>query len=297
MPSIHSLTLSPTLLPLLLSILLPPRSQAHTLPAIHLTTTPTLPQSSLPPTSLTLKYIALGHGTQNYTCSSPPSSAIAIGAIATLYDVTPLFTAQSTILNPSPSPGQGQSQSQSQSQGPLYTQLTCQAASQTNNAPPIPNAAILGRHYFTSTSIPIFDLYNAPRGGALLAGKKVANATAPTTACANLAGLGAVDWLKLVDNGSGVSFGGVGEVYRVETGGGKAPGCGTGSAAGGGVTSEYAALYWFYGSYDAGARHFTLLHDFVTFAPRSTSGLGLFVLHPSNFGLHSISRVHLAALL
>ncbi|TKA60937.1 hypothetical protein B0A49_09605 [Cryomyces minteri] len=53
---------------------------------------PSLPASTLPPppAGTTLKYVALGLGTQNYTCASPSASSppMPAGALATLYDAT-----------------------------------------------------------------------------------------------------------------------------------------------------------------------------------------------------------------
>ncbi|ORY12372.1 hypothetical protein BCR34DRAFT_482778 [Clohesyomyces aquaticus] len=45
------------------------------------------PSSTLaPPTGLTLKLIALGKGTQNYTCATPTSTPASNGAVAQLWD-------------------------------------------------------------------------------------------------------------------------------------------------------------------------------------------------------------------
>jgi len=207
---------------------------------------PTLPTSSLPqvPANLTLKYIALGQGIQNYTCTSITPVPVAIGAVATLYDVTSLFFSTTTTTTPpllalSPS---GEITTclaallpQLSTLGPLF--------SATSMSPP----NILGSHYFNSVGTPIFDLVGA---SARLAAKKVANAPAPAgdAACANADGKGAVDWLMLVDAGAGQSVGGLKAVYRVETAGGKAPAsCIDAGAVKGVVASRYAALYWFYG--------------------------------------------------
>ena len=90
---------------------------------------------------------------------------------------------------------------------------------------------MLGEHYFDATHVPTFDL--SPQIGFLKA-KKAGDIAAPVE--------GAVDWLKL-DAVEGSK--GLGEVYRVETAGGKAPGTCEGLV--GVVEVPYAAQYWFYG--------------------------------------------------
>ncbi|USW53921.1 hypothetical protein Slin15195_G072400 [Septoria linicola] len=208
------------------------------------TNSPPLPTPSQPP-----KYILLGLGFQNYTCSSASStyvqSTTQAGAIADLYDITSIATSSS---------------------GDKYTRSTLKAFETclklTKCIPSVDNgycetchsissAAFtlsatgkhVGTHYFdqiSSLQLPNFSLPGL--GGNFLSAKKISGAKAPSTAYQGANGLGAVDWLYLVDNGSGRSMG-LGSVYRVETAGGVAPGkCGGGEM----VQVPYAAEYWFY---------------------------------------------------
>lgn len=193
----------------------------------------TLPPSNLPlpPANLTLKYIALGQGTQNYTCTSFSPLPISVGAVATLYDMTALALLRAY----SSAPGASTCLSA------LLPQLSSLPALFAAANMPVPT--VLGHHFFSAGGSPSFDL----SGGERLQAKKVADVAAPAGACPNAGGEGAVDWLELWDNGQGWSRG-LSAVYRVETAGGKAPSsCIDSNAVGGVVTSAYSAQYWFYG--------------------------------------------------
>lgn len=99
----------------------------------------------------------------------------------------------------------------------------------------------LGHHYFNAAGQPTFDL----DATGLLVAKKTGDIPAPPDACAGPPGAqnyGAVDWLSLVDVGTGVSRG-LSGVYRVDTAGGKAP---PSCEQMGPIEMPYAALYWFY---------------------------------------------------
>jgi hypothetical protein len=212
----------------------PPRSVALTVPTL-----PGLPSVS---SGLTLKYVALGMGVQNYSCpatttSTSTSSAstasatpVAIGAIATLYDATQLFANTACL---------GQN-----ALSALEVGLTCIADGLENTM----SLPLLGHHYFDSLSRPTFDLSST---GAFLSAKKIAAVPAPSgdsgmnQSCAGRNGAGAVDWLFLEDCADSLSTG-VSAVYRVGTTGGKAVG-GCAGKAGQTIQSDYGALYWFYG--------------------------------------------------
>ncbi|KAI9813579.1 MAG: hypothetical protein M1827_003648 [Pycnora praestabilis] len=181
----------------------------------------TLPQNGGPTelpsplAGLTLKVVALGVGTQNYTCTSGNSSAapLAVGALATLFDADPILEYSQTLFNTIPS---------------LAVYL------------PDPNAynlPALGHHYFSANGTPTFNLGST---GFLSAGK-VGDIPAPASAGKGVQGEGAVDWLALTDKGGSV---GLKEVYRVETAGGKAPAtCANQPPT---IQVEYSAQYWFY---------------------------------------------------
>ncbi|PYI34300.1 hypothetical protein BP00DRAFT_484840 [Aspergillus indologenus CBS 114.80] len=202
---------------------------------------------SPPSAHLSLKFIALGRGTQNYTCPSTNSSTAptATGAVATLYDVsciaaTPknhghqFLHALPGFIRPIP-----------QEILAFYAVLLSQSA-------------IIGEHYFsapqssstsitaaaaaTAAAMPVFDLRPATfgkQGGRYesnwVKAKKVESVNAPG------GGDGDVPWLKMV----GVEGSGIKEIYRVHTAGGMSPA--TCAAHEGEFGVEYAAEYWFYG--------------------------------------------------
>lgn len=188
---------------------------------------PTVPASGdtpdLPTTNLTLQFVAIGRGIQNYTCSAAGATGASIGAIATLFDATSLAFANITKLhtipaevvnNPTPAPG-----------SPLMT-----------SAGPF---KVLGNHYFDSILTPTFNLSTVSK---VLFGAKSADVKAPADASVGPAGTGAVDWLQLTAKPAPYVSVGLALAYRVETAGGNAVAC----TDAGVITTEYAAEYWFY---------------------------------------------------
>lgn len=176
------------------------------------TKTVQIPLNGLPaPSNLTLKHIALGLGTQNYTCESATSTPVAAGALATLYDATSLLSNTPVVLSTFPA-----------------------LAYSLGSSMSLPT---LGHHWFSADSVPTFDLEAAnPR--AFLSAKKVDSVAAPASSVPN-----SVPWLYLTDDGRGVSKN-LQAVYRVETAGGSAPSTCTKA---GNIAVKYAAEYWFYG--------------------------------------------------
>jgi len=191
----------------------------------------TLPASSLPSPSfnLTLKHIAFAFGVQNYTCTSLSPVPVAIGALATLYDIAalsqqPVWPAVASSL------------------GCTYALLPPSASLDAPFA--LAYVPVLGHHFFSAQGSPSFDLFAT---GDRLQTRRVAGTPAPGGACANAEGRGAVDWLALEDNGLGWSKG-LKMVYRVATAGGKPVGNCVGVVGDAGVVrSVYVAQYWFYG--------------------------------------------------
>jgi hypothetical protein len=192
------------------------------------TLTLTLPSSGLPAPTGTLKYIALGLGTQNYTCAGTPGSTtaapVSIGALAKLSDASQFLQEHQDLI-------------------PTLPGLALGLSTMTGIDPAkMMNLLYLGQHFFTSTLSPEFDLTAI---SCRLVAKKLADVAAPANACPGPNNAGAVDWLELSDNGAGLSFGGISSVYRVETAGGKAPATCSGQT--GVITVPYAAEYWYYG--------------------------------------------------
>ncbi len=161
---------------------------------------PSLPQSSLPSTSLTLKQVLLGRGTQNYTCATSTSAPVAAGALATLYDMSCLAKKAKTL---------------SQFATTTIPNLLGTASTQIESfiADEIPSAKV-GMHFFRDATTPTFMLND----NTFIFAGKVGGCAAPSTATGNANGA-AVDWVKLVRKPTEPS-GGIEEVYRVETAGG-----------------------------------------------------------------------------
>ncbi|KAJ5550469.1 hypothetical protein N7535_001590 [Penicillium sp. DV-2018c] len=196
---------------------------------LNSTTKPLLPA---PSTNLTLKYVALGRGTQNYTC--PPHSLnssnttiepVATGAVATLFDASCIAASSLALLHEVPA---------IISKTPLES-LAFMAALVVKGTRS--NAIILGEHHFSAAGDPVFDL-SLSGADSWIATSKLAAAPAPNT---TLGSVGDVPWLKLgYKKGSGIQ-----EVYRVVTSQGDPPSTCVGQNAT--IQVEYAAEYWFYG--------------------------------------------------
>lgn len=160
----------------------------------------------LPPPTAGLKvhHVAVGRGTQNYTCDAGNATAApkAAGAVATLFNVSCVAALYSDVLNAMPG---------------MAVHFQIEDASQVG-----PNILTKsGVHYFSDATTPFFDL-NTPTldiGEAPTA--KNASADAPSTASVGQLGEKAVAWLKL-DTKDGATQG-IKEVYRVDTAGGSPP--------------------------------------------------------------------------
>jgi len=186
-------------------------------------------QSALPSPAagLTLKHVAIGRGTQNYTCSSnataPPT---ALGALATLYNASCIASTYPDLLLSLPN---------------LALQFPTPASPATLTAS---NLIVSGHHYFSNGTTPVFDL-NTPAGQlGVIASAKNSSTPAPAGASVGIGGkgFGAVPWLRLLTRDV---LGDLQEVYRVNTAGGSAP-----PTCEGIINTtfevEYATEYWFY---------------------------------------------------
>ncbi|KAL0259388.1 hypothetical protein SLS55_005124 [Diplodia seriata] len=239
-----------------------------TLPTIAGAATP-LPT---PPAGYKLKHVALGVGTQNYTCSgngsATPSSA---GALASLWDIgpflssplgrlfedalPPLALAMYGALSSSPSSSAATDHTWWDAviaQMPWESTATGSSSSSSSSSSGLPSSAF-GEHFFSSTLTPTWDLFPSADGAniddVVFQGTKEGSAAAPADACAGLEGEGAVPWLYLTK--AATTDDGIAAVYRVVTAGGTArddacAGLEEGGE-GGEVEVKYAAEYWFYG--------------------------------------------------
>ncbi|KAJ5634776.1 hypothetical protein N7528_002618 [Penicillium herquei] len=184
-------------------------------------------QLPAPSSNLTLKYIAIGRGTQNYTCANSTSAAVpfSVGAAATLFDASCIAAQSMNLLHEMPAVAG------SAPVGSLG--FLAELLSHTTNS----SNLILGEHYFNAAGDPVLDLRLSGLSDWIVA-TKTASVNAPqlsSTANQNVA------WLQLERlSGSGIE-----EVYRVETYQGSAPA--TCSGLNKTVVVQYAAEYWFYG--------------------------------------------------
>ncbi|KAL8786862.1 MAG: hypothetical protein Q9195_008019 [Heterodermia aff. obscurata] len=206
-------------------------------------TSAVLPNSSLPAPSpgLVPWHIAVGRGTQNYTCdpSTPQAAPKPVGAVATLYNASCLAAINPYMLSLVPAAALSVS-------SPLPGKTLFPAQS-----------VLSGHHFFSDATTPIFNLHTAIANYGITFNKKIANVTAPATNAGNVPNQGPdgskpVPWLKLqtqIPNGNvepSDELGGVKEVYRVNTAGGAAPSTCVGMPAA--FEVQYAAEYWFYGT-------------------------------------------------
>ncbi|EJT71589.1 malate dehydrogenase [Gaeumannomyces tritici R3-111a-1] len=195
---------------------------------------PTVPGSKnpMPPPSagLALKHIALGRGTQNYTCDAGNATAapVAAGALATLFNASCVGSYFPQLLN-------------QLSKVTILFNLTGEELDQ-KIAPS--NLAISGHHYFTpDATVPFFDLdVPGQQLGRVSVGKN-ASEPAPADAPRGQQGEAAVAWLKLTAK-PGMATGELQEVYRVGTAGGSPPATCKDMPAK--FEVQYTAQYWFY---------------------------------------------------
>ncbi|KAI0396150.1 hypothetical protein F5Y17DRAFT_138031 [Xylariaceae sp. FL0594] len=183
---------------------------------------PTLTQSPLPlpAAGLVLKHVAVGRGTQNYTCDLSNSTAVpaAAGAVAALFNASCVASTYPDLLHSVP-------KLSLQFDLPASELVNATADALNNILGNVrlgpTNLQVSGKHYFTDLTTPFFDLDTQhQRVGKAPCSK--ANATAaPADAPKGRAGEAAVPWLRLTAHAD--ATGGIKEVFRVKTAGGSAP--------------------------------------------------------------------------
>jgi len=195
-----------------------PRADDSASPTCNLATAqmPAAPVALPPPSAgLYLNHIAIGRGTQNYTCSNDTAVPLAVGALATLFNVTCLAGPYPQLLNLMPD-----------------IALKFPVPDPSNVMSPA-NLFLSGHHYFTNLTTPFFDLNTNQHSWGTVACKKLSTADAPNKATD-------VAWLKLSSqsrDGCTIS-----EVYRLNTKGGQPPATCKGMPQA--FTVQYAAEYW-----------------------------------------------------
>ncbi|KAL2799717.1 hypothetical protein BJX66DRAFT_228125 [Aspergillus keveii] len=171
-------------------------------------------------------YVALGRGTQNYTCatSTSDSEPVAVGAVARLYNATCYAANFPDMIELLPA---------------IAYRMRLPNIESAPMAPA--NINLIGHHFFEG-KVPVFNLDTTPQRQLGIAKvKKDADLPAPDTAIQGADG--AVAWLYLsATNGTVGRFTGV---YRVDTAGGSPPKTCEGLDEQ--FTVEYAANYYIYG--------------------------------------------------
>ncbi|KAI0377459.1 hypothetical protein F5Y04DRAFT_178497 [Hypomontagnella monticulosa] len=180
-----------------------------------------------PSPGLTLKHVAIGRGTQNYTCDTTNATAVpvAVGAVATLFNASCVASTYPDLLQVLPK---------------LALQFDLTPQENTRMGPT--NLIISGHHFFTNNTTPFFNLDTAQYQIGEAGCAKDSQTDAPADAPKGKNGDKAVAWLRLKTRTG--STGNLQEVYRIETAGGSAPATCKGMPAA--FEVQYAAQYWFW---------------------------------------------------
>ncbi|RFU74433.1 malate dehydrogenase [Trichoderma arundinaceum] len=184
----------------------------------------------LPPSAgLTVHHVAVGRGTQNYTCdaSKPDAPPVAAGALATLFNVSCIASISQDLLEKVPN---------------MAVNFNYDVAT-TGPLGPM-TLPVSGHHFFTDSTTPFFNLDMPTLDIGTVPCAKNSSAPAPSTAATGPQGQGAVPWLKLTAKDG--ATGSIKEVYRVNTAGGSPPTSCQGQPAN--IEVQYSAVYWFWGS-------------------------------------------------
>lgn len=185
----------------------------------------------LPPPSegLSLYHVAVGRGTQNYTCDLSNATAVpvAAGAVASLFNATCLSADSPDLLSSIP---------------PIALDLPTPTA--TDEMSPI-YQDLSGHHYFIDSKTAYFNLDTDVATYGAGGFSKTDSVDPPGDAVDGQwgRGYGAVAWLKLQSKESSDQCV-FQEVYRVNTAGGNPPSTCTGQQAE--FQVQYSAEYWFY---------------------------------------------------
>lgn len=183
--------------------------------------------TGLPPPSagLVLHHVAVGRGTQNYTCdtSNPSSAPVAVGALATLFNVSCLAATSQDLLEKIPA---------------MAVNFYYDAVTSTGSLGPMTLPPISGHHFFVDSTTPFFNLDTPTLDIGTVPSSKNNSVPAPATAAKGPSGSNAVPWLKLLAKDG--ATGGIKEVYRLDTAGGSAPATCQGQAAN--IVVQYSAV-------------------------------------------------------
>ncbi|KAI6800911.1 hypothetical protein KC363_g5513 [Hortaea werneckii] len=182
-----------------------------------------------PAEGLALSHVAIGRGTQNYTCDLQNATAVPkpVGAVATLFNVSCMAADIPELMEKLPS---------------IALNLPVPSA---DNALSPAYQDMSGHHYFVDDTTPFFNMDTALHQYGTGAFQKANASAAPGSAPKGQygSGDGSVAWLKLdaKDTATGQTFQ---EVYRTNTAGGSPPDMCTGMQEA--FEVQYSALYWIY---------------------------------------------------
>ncbi|RVX66649.1 hypothetical protein B0A52_09400 [Exophiala mesophila] len=191
-----------------------------------------LSKASLPvaPTPLdflpdyTLEHVAIGRGTQNYTCANATAAPAAAGAVARFYNISCMAADYPNLV-------------------PLASNLAYERPLPEDPLAPFgPTGLELSTHHFFSngtTPVFAFDAPSSPNLGRVFA-QKAGDSVAPANALQNENGV--IPWLYLTSRST--TEGDIRAVYRVDTAGGSPPA--TCKDQPSSFTVDYAAVYWFF---------------------------------------------------
>lgn len=179
-----------------------------------------------PAAGLSLYHVAIGRGTQNYTCdlSNATATPVALGATATLFNVSCIAADQPALFAKLPG-----------------IALDLPIPTSTNEDSPA-YQDMSGHHYFLDATTPYFNMDTSLHQYGQGPFKKSNSSNAPADAALGQFGQGngSVAWLKLdAKDSTGQIFE---EVYRVNTQGGNPPDMCTGMPAA--FEVQYSAEYW-----------------------------------------------------
>ena len=189
-----------------------------------------------------LKHVAVGRGTQNYTCDATNATAVPqpTGAVAALFNASCVAASYPDVLHVLPGlalhfdltdvlPGgidaaiaatDAASVSDSEAEDDDHDHDDDEGAGPSQRIGPT-NLDVSGLHFFTDDGTPFFNLDTTRQTLGSIPCTKTEGTDAPTDAPRGLQDEGAVPWLRLqaVEGATG----GLQEVYRVETAGGSPP--------------------------------------------------------------------------
>jgi hypothetical protein len=166
-----------------------------------------------PAEGLKVKHVAIGRGTQNYTCDANNATAppALFGAVAVLFDASCVAATYPDLLDLLARVAMSFNLSESE------VLLNAQRPD-THMAPS--NLAVSGVHYFNGDKAPFFNITTERADLGEISLSKNASVAAPPDASVGQQGEPAVGWLRLLKK---EATGGLREVFRVGTAGGNAP--------------------------------------------------------------------------